>query len=232
MNEIELKQEVLPVVERAGEIVVKSSEDYSGAADFLKAVKQAQKKVADFFRPMKDAAHKAHKEITEKESGAMKPLTEAEATIKRKMLDYATEQERIRQKEQARLQEQADLAARKERERLEREASKLKTPELKAARMEAAAAVIAPVVEVAKSTPEIKGQAIVKRWKAKLVSKQALIDAASTPNNPTYSANDVAASFLLFDESAASKFAIATKGAVKVAGIEFVQESSMSSGSK
>ena len=91
------------------------------------------------------------------------------------------------------------------------------------AKEDAAAAVIATVVEVASIVPEIKGQAIVTRWKARLVSMSAL---SGIP------AGDIRLTFLAFDAVAANKFATATKGAVGVPGVEFVAEKGMSSTSR
>jgi len=215
MNELELKQELTPVVQQAASLRVNNPENYSFAAEYLKAVKAAQKKVVDFFKPMKDAANKAHKEITGKEASAMIPLKEAEDTIKRKMLDYATEQERIRQEAQRKLQAAADLKARQEREALEKKAASMKTEEKRQQYAEQAAAVVSPVVEVATITPEIKGQSIKKTWRCKV------IDASLVPRE-----------WMLVNESALNAFARSTKGSVKVAGCEMVEESSLSSSSK
>lgn len=210
-----LRQELTPVVQQAGSIMVTTPEAYTGAADFLKAVKAAQKRCADFFAPMKAATHAAWKKVTAAEAETLKPLQDAEATVKRKMLTYATEQETIRQEEQRRLQEQADLAARRERERLEKEAAKLQTPELKQARMEAAASVVAPVIEVASVRPVVAGQSIRVTWKARVTD-----------------INKVGRQWLILNDAAIQSFARSTKGAVPQDGIEFFEESSLSSTSK
>lgn len=210
-----LKQDLTPVVQQAGSIIVSNPQNYQGAADFLKAVKAAQKKVVDFFAPMKLKAHEAHKLITTTEAATLKPLTEAEATIKRKMLDYATEQERIRQEEQRKLQAAADDKARREREALEKKAAAMKTEAKRQEYQEAAAAVVAPVVEVAKVTPAVAGQSIKKTWRA------VVVDAGKVPRE-----------WLVVNEPALQAFARSTKGAVPVAGVEMYEESSLSSGSK
>jgi hypothetical protein len=210
-----IKAETLPVVARASAIVVKTPEQYSEASDFLKAVKGAQKRVTDFFSPMKSKAHEAWKAITTTEAATLKPLQDAEAQVKRVLVAYQAEQEAIRQAEQRRLQAAADEAARKERERLEKEAAKLKTPELREARLEQAAAVIAPVVTVAAVTPVIAGQSVRKTWKARVVN-QALV-----PRE-----------WLVVNEKALDAFAKATKGAVPVAGVEMYEETGLASSSK
>jgi hypothetical protein len=252
-----IKAETLPVVARASAIVVKTPEQYTEASDFLKAVKGAQKRVADFFGPMKSKAHDAWKVITTTEAATLKPLQDAEAQVKRVLVTYQAEQEAIRQAEQRKLQAAADEAARKEREkseaaaRLQREkeqaalqaaeearkraqaatneaerakaaadAEKAQAAASKAAaaalvREETAAAVIAPVVAVAAVTPVIAGQSIRKTWKARVVNSDA-----------------VPRAWLMVNEKSLAAFAVATKGAVKVDGVEFYEESTLASSSR
>lgn len=210
-----LRSEVAPVVQRATALAVTTPDAYAGAADFLKAVKAAQKRVTDFFGPMKAKAHAAWKEITATEASTLTPLTEAEVMVKRKMLNYAQAEEANRQAEQRKLQAAADEAARKERERLEKEAAKLKTPELREQRMEQAAAVVAPVVEVASVRPVVTGQSIRKTWRARVV------DAKAVPRE-----------WLVVNDTALQAFARSTKGAVPVAGVEFFEEASLASASR
>ena len=85
------------------------------------------------------------------------PLRDAEQKIKSSMLTYQSQEERKRFEAQRKAQEEADKKAMAERARLEREAAKLKTPELKEQRLEMAAAVVAPVVSVASVIPVIHG---------------------------------------------------------------------------
>ena len=103
-----IRTEVAPIVRQASSMSVERPEQYQAAAEFLKSVKGAQAKVTAFFAPMKQAAHEAHKAITTQEAAILKPLAEAEATLKRNMLQYFTEQDRIRQAEQRRVQAAAD----------------------------------------------------------------------------------------------------------------------------
>jgi len=215
MQVAEIRQEVAPVVAQAGALVVQTPEQYEGAAVFLKVVKGAQKKVTDFFGPIKAAAHAAWKKTTEGEAVLLKPLTDAEATIKRKMLTFAQVEEEKRQAEQRRLQAAADEAARKERERLEKEAAKLKTPELREARLEQAAMVAAPVVTVASVRPVVAGQSLRKTWKARVVNL------AIVPRE-----------WLVVNEPALQAFARSTKGAVQIAGVEMYEETGLASSSK
>ena len=207
-----IKAEVAPVLMDASAMRVTTPAEYTFAGNFLKTIKGAQSKVVAFFAPMKQKAHEAHKAITSQESETLKPLQEAEATVKRAMLTYHAEQERIRQEEQRKAQAAADEAARRERERLEKEAAKLKTPELREARMEQAAAVIAPMVQVASAIPPVQGQSIRKTWAARVVNVDL-----------------VPREYMVVNEQALTAFAKATKGAVKLPGVEFYEVSNIAS---
>jgi hypothetical protein len=209
-----IRAEVAPVVQEARALVVVTAEDYAGAANFLKVVKGAQKKVVDHFAAMKAATHAAWKAVTTKEAETLKPLTEAEGMVKNVMLKYQAQEEAKRREEQRKLQAAADEAARKERERLEKAAAKLKTPEKRESLLEQAAAVVAPVIEVAREAPKVSGQSIRKTWKARVTDIQ-----------------QVPREWLIVNESALNAFAKSTKGAVKVPGVEFFEESTLASSS-
>jgi len=60
----QIKKEVSPVLSEEVTLVVNNPDQYISAADFLKRIKFAQKRVIDFFSPMKSRAHEAHKAIT------------------------------------------------------------------------------------------------------------------------------------------------------------------------
>jgi len=216
-----IRAEVAPVVAQAGAVVVKTAEQYAGAADFLKAIKGAQKRVTDHFGPMKAAAHAAWKTITGKEAETMAPLTEAEALVKQRMLCYSNEQDRLRRAEQARLQAEADAAAERERARLEKEAARLKTPELREARLEQAAAVQAPAVILAPAVPKVAGQSIRKTWRAVLTDPHAAVKAIT--QWPDWAA------YIDVRQGELDRFAARTRGQVAVPGVEFREETGLSS---
>lgn len=214
-----IKSAVVPVVDRASKMTIRTSGDYEDASEFLKAVKSTQKRVADYFGPMKQAAHCAWKKITAKEAEAMEPLANAERSVKALMIEWRVEQDRIRNAEQAKLQAEADERARKEREALEAKAAKMKTESKRDEYLERAAVVVAPIVTVESSVPNVKGQSIRTTWKARLVSLSAL---TGIPEG------DVRLSMVTFDQAAANKLAVATKGAMSVPGVEWYEDKSMS----
>lgn len=96
-----------------------------------------------------DGLHKLHRRFTGLTGMFLNPLEEYRKTIKNKVIAWEQIEAQKAAKERARLQSIADEKARLEREKLERQAAILKTPEKKEERYAAAAAVVAPVISIA-----------------------------------------------------------------------------------
>ena len=217
---VALKKQASGAITWAQSLTVATSDDANSAMSKLSEIKRIRKSVCDWFAPMKKAASEAHKAIVAREKEITDVADEAERIAKGKVLSWQQAEARRAAAEQAKLQAEADERARKERERLEKEAAKLKTPELRQERLEAAAAVVAPVVTIAASTATAAGTSTRKTWKAEIVDIGKLIEAA--PGNAT------AASLLVFNEQAANAFARATKGNVAIPGVKFIEVESLS----
>ena len=93
--------------------------------------------------------HKLHRQWTAARGCVLDPLTQSKTRIRRAIMDWQSEQARLAAKRQADLQAAADATAAKERDKLLAQAAKAKKPETVAAKLEQAAAVIAPTVIVA-----------------------------------------------------------------------------------
>ena len=98
-EERKLSTQVSDIEFRAESIVITDDETYAQAADFVKEVKKMLKSVKDFFKPMKDQAHKAHAEICKRENEMTEPLANAEKILKASMGNFAAIQERKRREE-------------------------------------------------------------------------------------------------------------------------------------
>ncbi len=206
----EIETPILSLEEWSKSVVVNTAEDRATAITTLQEVKSKRQRVVDFFLDSKSKAHAAWKAIVASEKSFTDRLDMIEAAVKKAVLTFDAEAERIRREEQQRLQAEADALAKKERERLEREAAKLKTPELKERRLATAAAVVAPIVQLAPvsfSTPDASTRKI---WRHRIVN------AALVPRE-----------FLIVNETALAAFAKSTKGQTAVAGVEFFEESSL-----
>ncbi|MFA5186903.1 MAG: hypothetical protein WC551_10525 [Patescibacteria group bacterium] len=241
---VRIQAEVAPVVKQAGELIVSTADEYQFAAEFLKSVKVAQKKVTDFFGPIKDAAHKAWKKTVAGENELLDPLKNAATTIDGKMTAYRQAQERIRQ-EAERLareaqQKEADRLAKLQREaeaRAAKAAAEGNAKALAAAsrKAEEFAAkqeiVFAAPVSVASTVPAIKGLSTAKRWYAKVVKAAAIpVGDEVTEEKKTITVKGMAKEVIIYrrgfwvlDESLLDSTAGSTRGTFKVPGVEFHQ---------
>ena len=220
MQDIEqIKEDINPVLVQETSITVINVKDYNAAAEFLKEVKSAQKRVTDFFALLKKKTHEAWKAVIASENQVLNPLKAAEISVKEKMLTFQQEQQRKAYEEQAQLQVEADARAERERQRLLKQAEKLKTPELKEQRITEAEEIDAPVVSVHIETPKVAGISTRKVWKAEVTDKLAFIEAAIKDSNLL--------GFITIDESALNRVAQATKGALEYPGVKFYENEIM-----
>ena len=113
-----LSKQVTEIEFQASAITIASEEDYQNAAGFGRMLKQRTSDVKEFWKPMKDAAHKAHAEICSKEKAMLQPLTNAEKILKNTMGVYVAEQDRKRRE----AEEAARRAAQEEVDRKMQEA--------------------------------------------------------------------------------------------------------------
>ncbi len=203
---------------------VQSRDDYQGAIAELGRIKATRAKIVEYWAGAKAAAYSAWKQVVAKEKQMTDICDRAERVVKDKALAWKGVADRLAAKEAAKAQAIADEKARRERERLEREAAKLKTPEKVAERLAEAEMVQAPVVAAADPTAGVQGAATRTTWKAELTDLAALI-AAAQPGS-------VAASLLAFNQKAADAFARSTKGAVSVPGVKFTPVQTLAIGGR
>jgi hypothetical protein len=235
-------------------IVITNGDERTSVYNAVKTVKNTRARIVDFFRDSKEKSYAAWKAIVANEKSFTDSIDAFEAAGKGAIITYDKEQERIRQNEQRRLQAIADEQARKERERAEaeyyrqrriEEAAKRKADEARRAAEEAdaserskllldaetaerkaaaasakaeekaemAAAVVATVVTVAPVAVRQDGESVRKTWKGKILN-----------------AKEIPLEYLAMwiDQKKVDDFAKATKGSVKIKGIEIYSEESLS----
>jgi hypothetical protein len=173
MNEIQVKEQATTLEQQAQAYTISTNEDYSEAANFLKRVKGATNEVKAYWKPAKDAAAKAHKEICEKEKAMLSICESAEKILKAKMLTYSQEIEAQRRA----AEEEARKAAQAESDRLLAEAAKAeKSGDTMQATVNMAMAeqmeAVKPAVQVA--APAVQGISTKKVWKVRVTDEKAV----------------------------------------------------------
>lgn len=212
-----LKKESSALEVKAEATLVTTDEQYQEAAEFGKAIKAKANEITTFFKPMKDAAYKAHKEVCDREKQMLDPLAKAEKLVKQAMGTYSIEKERRRKAEE----EAARKAAEKEAARRLEEAIALEEQ----GRNEEAAAVVedAEVYDTAASTlivggasPKVSGVGTRKDWE--IVS----IDGAKVP------AQFSGVELRPVDKAAVMRLIRASKGSIEIPGISYRETASIS----
>lgn len=216
-KEAEIQEEVSLVEIQAMEMVISNDAEYEMAAEFGKQIKVKAKVVTDFFEPMKTSAYQAHRAVCEREKTMLKPLQEAEKSLKKSMTVFFQEQERKRKELEENLRREAEA----EKERMLNEAIALeeagKTEEAEAAMFDAQVTEsIAGKTAVVMSTPKVSGVSSSKDWE---------IESIDTEEVP---ANFAGIEIRPVDEKAIMRLIRASKGSIKIPGIRYKETIKMS----
>lgn len=212
-----LSRAVSEIEFQAGAIIIDNEQDYQNAASFGRMLKQKSSDVKEFWKPMKDAAHRAHTEICNREKAMLQPLVNAEKILKETMGAYVAEQERKRRE----AEEAARKAAREEADRKLQEAIEL---EDKGDKVTAAAVIeeaeimdeAAATVAVAAEKPKASGVATKKDWKITSVdSSKVPTSVAGVEIRPV-------------DMAAVMRLIRMSKGKIHIDGIEYEETVQMS----
>ena len=209
IDENTLKTEANCLEVLANAIMVTNDEEYQGAAEFLKEMKKQSGKVKEFFKPLKEAANKAHKEVCNREKQMLDPLTKCETAIKRAVGDYLAEQDRKRRA----AEERARQAAKAEADRRLAEAIALEEQGRKddaAAAMEEAEIIDSATVAVI-STPVKKASGVSSRKDWALVGideSKVPVDVAGTVIRPV-------------DTGAIMRLIRASNGTIQIPGVTY-----------
>lgn len=185
MNEItvqnkELETGIIDVNSRALSIKIKDSETYRLAGEILLLSKDIEKKIIQFFKPLKAKAHDAWRSLCQAETDELAKLNPGIDYIKRQIAVYQAEEEKKRQAEEERLRLEALKA---EEERKLQEALQLEKEGLKEeaqAVLEEQTFVPTPIVE--KSVPKVSGIAMRDNWQFRVVAEAKIPRMYMTPD--------------------------------------------------
>lgn len=107
-----LDMEVSLVEQQAASVIVASDEDYANAGTVTAEIKRIQKKVTDYWEPLRASSYKAYQNVIARKKEMLSPLESAENILKKKMAAYYDEKERKRKEQEEAMrkiaQEQAD----------------------------------------------------------------------------------------------------------------------------
>lgn len=198
------------MLDNAQQTVIQNQGTYEQAAFFLKTVKEKYKQLDIMRKSITKPLDDSKAQVMNLFRPSIEMLEQAESIIKRSMITYEDEQERIRREQELKLQQEA---ARKQREALQKaEAARASGNESKAEKYEnRAAAVVAPVL--AARVNGVQGIARKKVWKYRVDDVNAIPREYMIPNEKLI--GDVVRS---------------SKGAIQIPGITAYPEDIISAG--
>ncbi len=225
----DLATEALAWSNKAIGLHIDSAQSCRQASEFLRSVKGMRSDIVSWFAPhleramdTKRAAEASRKALVEEQERLEAPLVAAESSVKRALLAYEDQQERLRIEEQRRLQDEA----RKQAEVLTLAAAASMELEANASGdvglLEEAEAILsqpidAPVVLVASAMPKVQGVVYRDNWRPHPdVDLRVLAEAVA--------AGIVPLSFVIVNMPALNAFAKATKGTQAVPGVKFYND--------
>ncbi|MBT9138984.1 MAG: hypothetical protein DDT31_01564 [Syntrophomonadaceae bacterium] len=213
MNELaakeqEIEKSIGSVQTAATSLIITSHDTYSEAGDWLVTIKKVKKTIEEFFKPMKDAAHKSWKAVCDKEKQELDKLSPALNHLNKQMTDWNVAQERLRRLEEDRLRREAEKAEEDRRLQAAIEAEQAGEKEEATAILEEPLYVPPPIVE--KTVPKQAGLAMTTTWRWRLKD-----------------INLVPRQFLNINETALNAHVKNLKDRSNVPGIEVYPESSM-----
>lgn len=212
-----LGSETAAIVEVAAGTVIATQDDYEAAANILKEVKRLQKKVKEYWEPLRASAKQAYDGVLEKKKQMTEPLDKAEAALKGAMTTYTVELERKRREQEEAMRE----AARQEADRMLEAAAAAEAAGDKdgaAAAMDEAEIMegMASTGRVIASSPKASGISQAKTWKITEIDPEKVpIKVGVTEIRPV----DQAAIMRLIKES---------KGTVQIPGVKYEESVNIS----
>lgn len=230
--DVEITQEAKEVSEstdlllqEAKDFKIKTIADLEISANILKTIKQKKKKIDEVRKSLTRPFDAAKKTIMEFFRPAENKLAEAENEMQKTILEYRAEERRKAEEEarkaaeEARKKQEEDLA----RIQKEQEEAEMMGDSETVENLEMQKTVVATTAEVATvvttEEPKLSGVAEVKRWKAVVTDKMALIKHIA--------ATGQFENLIEFSNKELNALATATKGTIQIPGIEFKAERSL-----
>lgn len=195
---------------RVQQLEIVTEEDYGFAAEYARYVKQMQKKVTDYWEPMRVSAKKNYDIILAHKKEMMTPLESAEKSLKKKMAGYLEEQERKRREREEAMRKLAQAEVeRKLTEAAEAEsAGDAVTAEYAMAEAEVMDNV-ASNGSVAAAAPKAEGTSAARTWEIKSIDGSKVpVEIAGVVIRPV-------------DEKAVMRLIKASKGSIQIPGVVY-----------
>lgn len=213
------------ILKEALDFKIVSPADLETSANILKTIKQKKKKIDEVRKSLTRPLDAAKKGIMDFFRPAENKLSEAENAMQKTILEFREMERRKAEEEQRKIAEEAKKRQEEELARIqkEQEEAEMLGDSETVENLEIQKTVAATTVEVATvvtpEEPKLSGVAEVKRWKAVVTDKMALIKHIAETGQFE--------NLIEFSNKELNALATATKGTIQIPGIEFKAERSL-----
>lgn len=217
-TEKELDNEASLVEQQALSVVILNEDDYKAACEVTKTVKAMQKKVTDYWEPMRVSAKKSYDSVLAHKKEMLAPLESAEKILKGKISNYVVEQERKQREAEAEARRLAQEAAEKSlSEAVAAENSgDAETAEYAMTEAEMMSELAASGMSTQVQKPKADGVSTSRAWKITSIDEEKVpIDINGAVIRPV-------------DKSAIMALIKATKGKIKIPGVKYEESVTVS----
>ena len=205
-----------------GNYTITNPEEYQGSAEDLRKIKSKAKELDGLRKSLTKPIDESKKRIMELFKEPLEYLTSAEACVKKAMISWQTEQEKIRQAEQTKLAEMQRKEEEKLRQQAAKEAAKAESLKTDAAKANAAAkaeelkakaeAISSMTTTVESKVQEVSGVSTRKVWKFQITD-----------------VNEIPREYMIPDEKYIGQIIRASAGKKEITGIRIYSENVISS---
>lgn len=216
-SEGDLKREVTLAEQQAQSVTVASDEEYASAGEFTKSVKKMQKKVKEYWEPLRVSAKATYDDILARKKQMLDPLESAEKILKSKMSAYSMEKEKKRKAQEEAMRK---LAEQEMARKLEEAAKAEAVGDSLGAEYAMAEAEVMEDVSISggirSQAPKANGVSQSKTWKI------TSIDSSLVP--VTFSGVEIRP----VDEKAVMRLIKESKGTISIPGVQYEETVSIS----
>lgn len=191
------------------------------AKESLLVLKKAEDRVLGFFKDIKDAAFKAHKTITTKETESLKPIKDARLKLSGLIYGFEQEQDRHRRQQEREIAERERQRQHDEALAQAQEAVAQGAPEMAEQILDQAIAAPAPVVTLPTTTTKVQGVTSIANWQWRFAGcgTEATWESLSAEDRNRILAL-LPREYLRPDEKAITKVVKALRGRTTILGVE------------
>lgn len=176
----EVQTKAMTLAENARKIQISTKEDYERAGELCRALDEMEKKAHELCDPVCASTFKSHRDAVSLRSTIIDPITAGRKLVKQLMGSWKSEQERLAQLEQARVQTQ--VATKQQDIIIQQAIAAEAMGDSRTATTILSQPISTPTIVVKADIPKTKGVVFQTRWKFEIIDENLIPREFMTPD--------------------------------------------------